>query len=560
MTLWRTISGLIGLDPSGNGNGLARYLPAPLSLGVHLDPSTRGILEIFDRDTPRQLRYQRYMDYYTADMYTRDSLGRRSQEKVWTAGGDVSAQLNQLYAFTRAFYNIVTKSVDVDVNTVFRTPTIIQAKQDGQQPALDEILKYSKFAERGPLFIRYGAITGDAYLRVYDDWDNDQVKIFAYSPDLVRIKRNAFDKDVVDYAVISYNFWEEDPQRRVNQVRNRTDIIWPDEIKTFLDGQPYGFDGYSDTLPNRLGVVPVRHVANLDLGLDYGLPTFNHVVPTIDVVNEILSFLMNIIRMNADPVILAYGIQEGGLAKGVAGDPNKSVVWYMPNASDGSKVQYLEWKGNLPDVMNVLKEVRADVADQMPEMHIAKMQQSGTYTGFALNSALYEFVLKISQMRTTYSSAINEVASMALAAKAMTSGASETFDPMDPKYEVETVMPQVLPVDEDALLNRVIAKLEAGLYGEEDALRELGVAKEDIPDFLARAQERRDRQLEEQTALAAAKTDQATMNNQGGPADQNRANPADRMSRRATGQPAGKILNARGDRGKDRKPNPQTGN
>src|SRR5436190_21005083 len=120
------LASLLGIRT--RGGGLARYLPAQ-SIGTTpmSNVFVRDVLRLFDKGEPRSLRYDRYWNYYTGDMYTKQALADRARESAATGGKDYSAQLRQLYAFTNVFYNPVTQAVDMDVDTVFREPTRMAA-------------------------------------------------------------------------------------------------------------------------------------------------------------------------------------------------------------------------------------------------------------------------------------------------------------------------------------------------------------------------------------------------------------------------------------------------
>jgi hypothetical protein len=525
-----TLMGLRG----GGGNGVGRYLPTP---GIGPAPMSslfmQDVLRLFDRGEPMQQRYQRYWNYYTNDQYTREAINDRAKEAAASGGRDFSAQLQLLYSFTRAFYNPVAETVDMDVDTVFREPTRVSAKQAGKNDALDLILRRSRFAERRMDIVRYGAATGDVYLRV-DEYDGD-IKLCVHSPDTIRVITSPHDQDRVEYAVISYNYTDYSGAQTAEH--NRTDIIYPDVIRTFLDGVAYGFDGAPAVRNNPLGVVPVVHIKNLNIDLRFGLPTYHNVVPTLDAINEVLSFMMNIVKINADPTIIAEGIRAGDLVKGNTADPTSTNVWYVPSPRDTAAakphVYMLEWKGNLPDVLGMMRDARNDVVDALPEMHITKMQQQGAYSGFALNAMLFAFVSKATRMRIGYGEGVRRALSMCMAAQEMIDGKTAEYDPLDPAYDVEIALPQVLPVDEAAAVNQVVSKLEAGLIGREDALKELGYPQDEWAEILKRADE-----------YTKTKTDAAIAIK--GPGPQGPSNASKSANAGVNGQPLGKQNAANG--------------
>jgi hypothetical protein len=526
--------------------GLQGYLPQYRGVVSTVSPTTGDPIQVLDRDVPRILFYQRMWDYYLGDQYTQDALQRRQREGERRGGKDVSAQLQPLYNFVRNFHNVVPRVVNAQVDSVFREPTRFQANDTALQPKLETLLRVSQMDTKRYAIVRYGAVGGDVYLRVGQDRASGYAKVFVHPPDVMRVVRDPFDRDIIDYGVMSFAYTE--VAGKVEKAYVRTDLYFPDEVRTFRDGQPFGFNGNPATMPNELGHVPVTHIRNMDVGLDYGIPSFMDILPAIDVVNEFLSFLFNIVKLNADPVVLAYGVPVGGLKKGSQTDPNATKVWYIPAAREGatSRVELLEWKGNLPDVADLLNLVMEDIRDARPELHLSKLHQMGTTSGFALNAMLFQFVESITQQRVIYRAGVCESLSMGLAFQDVLDGDTAEYDPLDDRYRVNAILPPVLPLDEDGVLNRVIAKLEAGLIGKEDALKEMGVPDEQIPAILERALAEAEARMEQAQALAAARTRMqgAVDTNAQAQDGQARMSPAERAAAATDGQPLGTRLNA----------------
>lgn len=506
---------LRGLSGDAVGKTLADVLPgtntaiAPVS-GI----SASDILESLDVVQGMQLTYERRWRYYENEQYSEDSIDARETE-AGRNGPTRNSQLSILYNFVRSFFNPVGQTVDMDVDCIFGDDGVSFDLKDNKsddsqvQQVLDEIIERSHFETELVNMLRCGVVTGDTYLCVMPDLYTREVTVYHYPSDLARVLYNPHNRNEVMMGVVSYDYDElvEDAEGNTEtEQHNRTDVFTPEWLYTFRDGEQFDFDGVPSQRENIMGVVPLVHMKNLDVGSDKGIPTFNNVIATLDNVNEVVAFLVNIVKMNADPPVIAEGVNPEDLRKGDPSNPNEQTVFYISSVDgkSGPSMYLLEWKGNLPDVLGLLKQVKDDVIDSLPEMHVSKMQQQGAYSGQALNAMMFAFVRKIGRMRKYYRARVAQVLQMALAAQAILDGETTEFDWQDPKYKVVIKLPSVLPVDEDALLNQVMSKLKAGLIGGERALEELGYPSDEITDILAEAKSWQDIQMKSQIKLAQA--------------------------------------------------------
>lgn len=529
----------------GRGDGLGRFIPVNSSLlqVSALTDAPDEILEAFDSDNEaRQITYARMWDYYENNQYSSQAIGVREEEKARREGGDESEQVRDLYAFTQSFYNPIAQAVDMDVDSIFGDPTLFQTEDTSMQGALDDILSASDFETERLVLTRTGAVTGDVYVRVHIDPDTRDVSVVVHSPDIARVVPNPHNKRDIKFGVVSYNY--QDYQGSKSEQHNRTDVYLPDETRSYLDFEAHDFDsgsgGKGSVKVNPLGVVPIIHIKNLDTGRNFGQPTFHHVLPTLDAVNEVFSFLSNIVEMNSDPIIIAEGIQQNDLTKGDGRNSSSAPIWYIPIPTEGggkAHVYMLEWKGNLPEVMSMLKDIKDHIVDVLPEMHVSKMQQQGAYSGQALNAMMFAFVRKIMRMRLIYTKGVSDALSMALAAKDVLRG--RRYNPLDKKYRIKVSLPPVLPVDEDTLLNRVMTKLDSGLIGPERALIEIGYARDEVKAILAEATKWQDDKNKK--AIELAQAGKPAVGKPPSPVGQNLNN---RAKKATNNQPLNKQLNS----------------
>jgi hypothetical protein len=532
-------------DFVGTAGDLSADIPTTGSVVNSLEPSVdRDLLEVFDQDEgARNEAYERWMSYYTNDQYTVDALDARESEATRTKGNERSAQLEQLYKFVRSFYNPIAQAVDMDVASIFGSETVIQMDDESSDLAevLDEIVADSHLDTELATYVRLGAINGDVYLRTVDDWENERAFVQVLAPNRARVVRNPHNRMEPAFGVISYEYVDYDVTP--TEVHVRTDVIRPDVVRTYRDRELYGFDGYAAESDNPLREVTVEHVMNFDTGALFGLPTFHNVLPILDAVNEVVSFVVNVVKMNADPPVLAYGIQEGELVQGSSTNPLASTVFYIPTDPERTvEMKLLEWSGNFGEIRGLLQDIRSDVIDMLPEMHVTKMQQQGAYSGQALNAMMFAFVRKIGMMRPLFVEPLRRSLSRALAIRDIMAGNTTTYDPRDPRYKVKLTLPPVLPVDEDALLNRVLAKLTAGIIAPQQALRELSYPDDRIAAILAEADAYAKKLQQRAIQTAQATRPPTSFGGVGSGANTNAQKGANQASKNTNGQPVNKQL------------------
>jgi hypothetical protein len=156
------------------------------------------------------------------------------------------------------------------------------------------------------------------------------------------------------------------------------------------------------------------HIRNVDIGEEFGLCSFHNLLPTLDSVNELASFLFDIAKLYADPVIIGRGMERGSLRKQTVDADGKPVatVWWVPTP-EGS-FELLEWKGNVPDVLAFLDRIQSSLERNTPELILGGLQDRQQVSGYSVSLHLVELVRKIQEMRGSYFTALEQANRMAL--------------------------------------------------------------------------------------------------------------------------------------------------
>ncbi len=381
----------------------------------------QAILSLRETDYDRNLRYRRNWRYYQNRPYAEPRPG--------------------VYAKLRAVFNQVTKIVDVDARFAMGERLQVQAEPEVER-ALNRLWEWSDLQQDKYLLARYGACCGDAFIKVVDNrpWElnpnpdpETPVRLNVLPPDAVAPRYDPHDRRRMLACKIEY----------IHGRDIHKEVITREEILLYDPRDP---NRVAARYPNPLGFIPIVHIRNLDIGEEFGLCSFHNLLPTVDAVNELASFLFDIVRVYADPVIIGRGMERGALRKQTVDEAGRPVatVWWIPNP-DGS-FEFLEWKGNLPDVLAFLDRVQASIERNTPELTLSGLRERQDLSGYSLSLHLVELVRKINEMRGNYFTGLEKANRMALRVLEM-QGNGEFGDGAH-----RIIADPVLPVDDERQL------------------------------------------------------------------------------------------------------------
>jgi hypothetical protein len=420
----------------------------------------QAILSLRETDYTRNMRYRRNWRYYQNIPYTEPRP--------------------DLYAKMRAIFNQITKIVDTDARFAMGERLQVQA-EPGVEGGINRLWEWSDFQQEKYLLSRDGACCGDAFVKVVDNrpWELNPdpdpevpVRLNVLPPDAVAPRYDPHDRKHMLACKIEY----------VHGRDIHKEVITPEEILLYDERDP---DRVVATYPNPLGFIPIVHIRNLDIGEEFGLCSFHNLLPTVDALNELASFMMEIVKLYADPVIIGRGMERGSLRKQTVDADGRPVatVWWVPTP-EGS-FEFLEWRGNLPDVLAFLDRIQAVIERSTPELTLSGLQDRKDVSGYSISLHLIELVRKIEEMRGNYFTALEAANRMALRILEM-QGRGEFGD-----MSHRVIGDPVLPVDDERQLrvlqmeNQVLRiksrATVAAERGVEEVEKELRKAHADIP-------------------------------------------------------------------------------
>jgi hypothetical protein len=352
-------------------------------------PVEQAILSLRETDYTRNLRYRRNWRYYQNLPYLEARPG--------------------LYAKMRAIFNQVTKIVDTDARFTMGERLQVHADPEVER-AINRLWEWSDFQQEKYLLARYGACCGDAFIKVVDNrpWELNPepeteapVRLNVLPPDAVAPRYDPHDRKRMLACKIEYVYGRE----------IHKEIITPTEVLIYDERDP---ERVAAVYPNLLGFIPIVHIRNLDIGEEFGLCSFHNLVPTVDALNEIASFMIEIVKLYADPVIIGRGMDRGSLRKQTVDADGRPVatVWWVPTP-EGS-FEFLEWRGNLPDVLAFLDRIQDSIERNTPELTLSGLRDRQDLSGYSTSLHLIELVRKVNEMRGSYFTGLERANRMAL--------------------------------------------------------------------------------------------------------------------------------------------------
>lgn len=355
-----------------------------------------AVQSLEESDHLRQQRYARNWRYYLNAPYQEGRPG--------------------LYAKMRAIFNQITQVVDTDARFLMGEKLQVKA-EPAAEAALNRLWEQSDWQQEKYLLARYGACCGDGFIKVVDNrrWElNPQpdeaapVKLVVLAPEAVTPAYHPHDRKRMLACKIEY-VCGLDLHRPSNEVHKE---VWTDaEVLVYDPRHPRRIKA---RYPNPHGFIPLVHIRNLDIGEEFGLCSFQHLLPTVDALNEVASFLLDIVKLYGDPVIVARGMERGSLRKQTVDAHGRPVatVWWVPTPE--GNFELLEWKGNLPEVLGFIGKIEDSVRRATPELVLSGLPDRKEISGYALSLHLSELQKKIAEMRGNYFHGVEKANRMAL--------------------------------------------------------------------------------------------------------------------------------------------------
>lgn len=366
----------------------------------------------------RQTELSRRASYYDGSVY----------RSVKTSLGPLAPRL---YKGIKSLYLPLSRAVDVDAGIIPGGWAWEEDAPEAWEDARKQVFDWSDWRRRGVLYVHYGAVFGLTGLRVADLRDRGQVQVIPCSPEyFMLIPSGQYDQTT------ALGIWLEH-QRGPDGLQEYAEVITPDEIRTFLDGKPASIEGRPERYPNELGFVPLVETKHKETGDPLGECTYQMAIPLLDEVNELASYLADVIKKNVEPQWVISGAEGSDLMK--SGDN----VWFLPNPQ--AKAMPLVANVDIGGVAEFIDRIAANVNGALPELSYDELKAKTQIATATIELQLGELVLKVKRCRPNYDQGLIDALRMAGRAAA-TMGLSDIMALDDEALAFDEDRP-VLPVN-----------------------------------------------------------------------------------------------------------------
>ena len=342
-----------------------------------------AITTIFDLDEFRQYsarfyarktKYIKYRRYYDGTIYS-DSAFKLA---------------HKLYAQTKALYSFLARVVDLDVALVPGLSNSWELEGDNQEilNARNQLYHWSNWSIAGDSWVEDGVILGEAMIKVVPDVNLGTIQLQRLQPENCLIIGNMAiiaDNQRVDDAGVVFEYAE---------------VITPESIRTFKNSEPFDY-GFGAMYDNPVGLIPIVTVEN---DTD-ARPTFAKMLPQLDSVNELASYLADIIGRHAEPQWAAFGVEQGDLTK------SGNNVWFFPNPS--SKLEAIIAAVDIEGTLKFIETIKNETKSNLPELAFDDLRAKDQIATESLKVQLIELQAKIVKMRRHYDNALVHAHQMA---------------------------------------------------------------------------------------------------------------------------------------------------
>lgn len=415
-------------------------------------------------------------------------LARRRAYYDGSVYGDLRDRLRwmypRLYRGIKPLYLPLSRAVDVDAGIIpggWKLPD--DAPRDWE-PAIRQVLDWSGWSTDGVLYVHYGAQYGLSGLKLADLRDDRRVVIKPVDPSrFMLVYGSPYDADPAMSIYCEH-------RTEAGAICEHAEIITPDEVRTYRDGQLVGVAGRDGSYRNELGFVPYVEVRHIETGDPLGEATYQKAIPMLDEVNQLASYLADIIAKHVEPQWAIFGAEPGEMTK--SGDN----IWFIPAGGDARP---LVAPIDIDGVLAFVKEMADNVHGSLPELAFDELRSKDQIATATVELQLMELTLKVKRCRPNYDHGLARALRLAgRAAAAM--GISELGTLDDDAFGFDAERP-VLPLDPKTMLElevltsqaeaaKLTAKkaaehevfayhIEQGVVSRNDARAALGLPPED---------------------------------------------------------------------------------
>lgn len=354
---------------------------------------------------------------------------------------DLRLVMPRFYQGVKPLYLPLARAVDIDAGIIPGGWTLAEDATDEQRAAMDTVFDWSEWGVYGVLFIHYGAQYGHSGLKVADLRDEKRVLISPVDPCRFLLVSAASASGMAIYIEV-----REDENGKEFEY---AEVTTSELIRTYKNGEPMGFEGREAEYKNDLGFVPYVEARHVETGRLFGEATFEKAIPMLDEVNQLASYLGDIIAKHAEPQWAVLGAEASELVK--SGD----MVWFLPGGADAKP---LVAPVDITGVLEFVKEIAKNVKDSLPELSFDELRSKTQIATATLELQLMELVLKVKRTRPNYDNAL--VQALRMAGRAAKTMGIEEIGVLDDENLLIDPERAVLPMDPQTAMDLELGQIQ----------------------------------------------------------------------------------------------------
>lgn len=331
----------------------------------------------------------------------------------------------RMYRFVRPLYNPARRLVDFYAGTIYQgewatTPDRMTEKktaipfEEETDPALlaaiAQMFQWSAWQSRKSLMLRYGAALGDVLVEVVDDPTRRKVYLQTWYPGHVAdIETNAAG-DVTAY-MLEYDALDEAGQPYT--YRREVD---KDSFRTYLNDEPFGYDGMPEAWPNPYGFVPAAWVLHEETGTTHGNPALRN-INKIDELNGIAAHALDQHHRYMDAPILISGRVTGeDMANRTKADTTAAMQETLKYLTADANSTIETAKLDPGAALEHMDRLMAEIENDHPELTMYhKLREMSQVTGPAAEMLMGDVTSLVNGARAQYDQQTVKLCQMAVA-------------------------------------------------------------------------------------------------------------------------------------------------
>ncbi|KPV52628.1 hypothetical protein SE17_14340 [Kouleothrix aurantiaca] len=283
----------------------------------------------------RCARYARNRAYYTGKAY--ENLSQY-------------AAAAQLYNGTRTLFSPLRRCVRVDVAKVPGGWLLPDSASAYTRREVDSLRVKTGALGAYERFLLYGAVAGEAALMLAGR---------PGAPEIMALRADEIILGELGGAPLALIIKR---QRVGLQVQEYAQAITPEYVQEFVEGAA------RPAMRNAYGYVPVllgQYVAGED---GCGEPAFGGVLELLDRVNELASLTLDVVARNAEPLLVATGVQDIVMQPGqdAIKERNADAKFYTVNPQLA-----------IAETLELIRDVRSEYKSLLPQLHLDELRVRG---------------------------------------------------------------------------------------------------------------------------------------------------------------------------------------